>query len=152
MATAIAGVGKSARMAKVKVTKIAKRTLGPTRRQERAARKKKRLDAKKAERKPHPETLRRRRRKAKQAKLNELPTCPIGRDEIKPTDRIFLGQSHLVPGNPHRATLWRWAKYGVQLVSGATVRFKLPTFRAGSRRWTSLRHFAWWQEQLDKAG
>lgn len=105
----------------------------------------------KTTRQPHPETIKRRNRKTLAAQLAVMPFCPIKREDIAEKDRIFVSQSNLIPGKPHAATLGRWMKFGVQLRPDSPARLKLPAFRSGSRRWTSLRQFAWWQEQIDNA-
>lgn len=143
------GTQRARRVVKYGITNRTK--LEPTKREKRAAAKAKRLAKKKTARTPHPETIKRRKRKAAEAALNTLPVCPISRDEIPEKDRIFAGQSHKLPGQPGRVSVWRWINRGVPYKNGGTARLKLPAFRSGSRRWTSLRHFAWWQAELDKA-
>lgn len=101
---------------------------------------------------PHPETIKRRRRKEVALRLDAMPVCSIGRNEIPEKDRIFVSQASMLPGKPHPSTVGRWIRFGVQLRSESPARLKLPAFRHGSRHWTSLRHFEWWQQQLDNAG
>lgn len=69
------------------------------------------------------------------------PSLTIGSDEIDgyiPIERA----STLIPGRPHRATLWRWISRGLKR-NGRIV--KLQTLTVGARRYT---HPAWIEDFL----
>jgi hypothetical protein len=98
----------------------------------------------------HRETIRRRNRRAKQLAAEALlPQCPITRTDIADKDRIFTGMARRLPGSPHPSTVGRWMRFGVPITPGNKIKLRLPSYRAGSRRYTSLLQFRWWEEQLD---